>query len=807
MKFKILTVVLILASIFFINSILAAVAFEGNDDNSLLTGSGTRALADSPWPCFGGNVQRTGVSAFSTTSNPGNLRWTFNLGTAQPGVSSSPIIGPGGIIYIGSAGITTGQMYAVGSEGAEIWQFAINKPIYSPPTMGQDGTVYFGSNEAKLYALNSDGTMKWYFRTVDEVRTSPIVDSQGTVYFGSGGFSDSKANYLYALSSGGTEQWKLKTEGGIYSSPAIGSDGTIYFGCTDDNLYAVNPNGTLKWKISVPDSGYSTPAVGSDGTIFVGSGTSSDGALYAVNTNGTEKWVFETSGEVYGSPAIGSDGSVFFGSRDSYLYAVDTGGNQKWKFQTGDSILSSPVISSNGIIYFGSNDDNLYGVNMLGEERMKVKVSDNVVSSPAIDTDGTIYVISSDNVLHAIGKGPTSAPRNLRAVERSSIVDLSWDEPEHTGGAAVSEYNIYRSAGYGDKVKIGTSDQKTTSYRDSDIDLGQLYYYYVTAMNVAGESDYSNKAMAFSSGGTPSVNLKDEEEDVFTETGGEAPSNPDIDITDIKLWKGTNYIMFEINLVGTVQTEISRGNGYVYSINCFVDPGDDITKLEEADYFITYTLGNAVFEDIDFQRERTLDSSGGGTSTLRLPVPPSYLDNKTDFEFMVMATCLVGVGSDKPDHTGFDEGYMDWSLDSKEGKDIEQGDGESDDEFSLMGMDQQTLLMVIAVIVVVVLIVGLVIFMKRRKERKLLLAFHTTPPETLQTYPDAKTPEAPAAVPAGKEAAPAAAPQPPTGVGKAPPATVVDVPAMQLTCPECGNAMKYQEIMQQSYCPNCKKFF
>ncbi|MEM2584563.1 MAG: PQQ-binding-like beta-propeller repeat protein, partial [Thermoproteota archaeon] len=74
------------------------------------------------------------------------------------------------------------------------------------------------------YLGSQTNTTKWKYETGDYVRPSPSIGSDGTIYFGS------HDNYLYALNPDGTLKWKYKTGSWVQSSPSIGSDGTIYFG-------------------------------------------------------------------------------------------------------------------------------------------------------------------------------------------------------------------------------------------------------------------------------------------------------------------------------------------------------------------------------------------------------------------------------------------------------------------------------------------------------------------------------------------------------------------------------------------------
>ena len=82
-----------------------------------------------------------------------------------------------------------------------------------------------------LYAIRPDGTLKWRFETGNEIWSSPAIGQDGTIYVGSDG--------LYAISPDGTLKWRFQTSGLIKSSPAIVQDGTIYVGSDDGNLYAI----------------------------------------------------------------------------------------------------------------------------------------------------------------------------------------------------------------------------------------------------------------------------------------------------------------------------------------------------------------------------------------------------------------------------------------------------------------------------------------------------------------------------------------------------------------------------------------
>ena len=357
----------------------------------ILPGNARAQPADSPWPTFGQNQQRTGQSPYTGPEVP-YPSWRFTTGNW---VYSSPAIGTDGTIYVGSR---DKNLYAVNPDGSEKWRFTTGGWVDSPPTIGADGTIYVGSLDKNLYAVNPDGSERWRFTTGGSVHSSPAIGADGTIHVNSGDGDRT----LYAINPDGSEKWRVSTGYYVYSSPAIGTDGTIYIG-SGSSLYALNPDSSEKWRFATRDSVLSSPAIGVDGTIYVGS---CDSYLYAINPDGSEKWRFSTGYIIYSSPALGADGTIYVGSGDKNLYALNPDGSEKWRFATRDSVFSSPAIGVDGTIYVGTHDNNLYAVNPDGNQKWRFTTGAPLFSSPAIGADSTIYVGSYDHKLYAISEAP-----------------------------------------------------------------------------------------------------------------------------------------------------------------------------------------------------------------------------------------------------------------------------------------------------------------------------------------------------------------------------------------------------------------
>jgi len=286
-------------------------------------------------------------SKFYALNPDGTLKWTYTVGS---GITASPTIGADGTIYIGSM---DKNLYAINPDGTLKWTYTIGGTIKSSATVAADGSIYL-VGKSNFYALTHDGALKWtYTYSGTSEGSSPSIGSDGTIYFGT------YNRGLFALTPNGTLKWKYTSTGNIYgSTPAIATDGTIYIGSYNGNLYAFNPDGTVKWSYSTGSSVRGSAVIGADGTIYFICGND---MIYALNPNGTMKWSYATGTAQYGasSPAIAPDGTLYIGSYDGNLYAfrdpwvpvadftsdVDNGNQQyvPYTFQFTDTSLNIPT--------------------------------------------------------------------------------------------------------------------------------------------------------------------------------------------------------------------------------------------------------------------------------------------------------------------------------------------------------------------------------------------------------------------------------------------------------------------------------
>jgi len=104
-----------------------------------------------------------------------------------------------------------------------------------------------------------------------------------------------------------------------------------------------------------------------------------------------------------------------------------------------------------------------------------------------------LKITSINNVL--------SHPMNLTYGAGDGFVNLSWEAPVY-GNETVIKYRIYRNG-----TLIATVPAEQLWYNDTDVENGETYTYYVTAINSTAESTKSNEVQATPGAVVPEFNL------------------------------------------------------------------------------------------------------------------------------------------------------------------------------------------------------------------------------------------------------------------------------------------------------------
>ncbi|HME50863.1 MAG TPA: fibronectin type III domain-containing protein, partial [Candidatus Lokiarchaeia archaeon] len=224
---------------------------------------------------------------------------------------------------------------------------------------------------------------------------------------------------------------------------------------------------------------------------------------------------------------------------------------------------------------------NLYRGTSSGGE---VLVVTGIVSSPYTNTgltNGQIYYYEVA-ALNSQGVGAMSteqsatpftvpgAPTGLVATPGNAQVVLTWVAPASNGGSAIAGYNVYRSLTTSTETLLINLAVALT-YTDSGLTNGQMYFYKVTAVNVAGTGPLSTEASTTPlAGGMPGSPTG------FSVTPGNAQvvltwlvpsSNGGSPITGYHLYQGTTsggeFLLVTIGNI-TTYTNVGLTNGQIY---------------------------------------------------------------------------------------------------------------------------------------------------------------------------------------------------------------------------------------------------
>ncbi|MBI5534372.1 MAG: PQQ-like beta-propeller repeat protein [Deltaproteobacteria bacterium] len=358
----------------------------------------------SPWPKFRGNLEQTARSTVKPSLTGGSL-WTLASGK---GVFSSPVVGPDGTVYIGSADRT---FYALSHDGKVKWQLLTGEIIDSSALLDDKGRVYFGSGDGKLRALDAaTGDPLWTFQAEDPSVNKAFINwFEGNVAIGTDGTlyvpNDNFSVYGVVRDSGDLK-WKWLMNDQTWSLPAVSlTTGNLFLGNNYlagswllglfwKNTFALHPDGTMIWRDGVNASIAASPMLDPAGRMFVGA---FDGYLRAYNqSNGKLLWSWGTNDHLYSSPSRLSDGTVIQPSTDGTVYALDpASGALLWAFDTREPIRSSAAVDGEDHIYFGGGDGRLTVLNGDGTLRWSMQLitdgRNDLNSSPALGT-ASVYI-------------------------------------------------------------------------------------------------------------------------------------------------------------------------------------------------------------------------------------------------------------------------------------------------------------------------------------------------------------------------------------------------------------------------------
>ncbi|OLS18880.1 MAG: Amylopullulanase precursor [Candidatus Heimdallarchaeota archaeon LC_3] len=241
------------------------------------------------------------------------------------------------------------------------------------------------------------------------------------------------------------------------------------------------------YRSTISGSGYSQIGT-SLSSIYLDSSVTNGNTYYYVVTAVNSKGESLNSNEIISNPA------------------TTPSSPQTFNVVAGDKNISIiwAVPISNG----GSNiiDYNIYRSNTSGSNYSLI---DSVGFAVTTYTDSVLtngvsyyYIVKATNI---IGEGLSSVektaipftipqpPSNIILTNSNGQVDLSWSSPIDNGGFSVYEYRVYRSNIQGGSYTSIANVTSGTSYIDTNVVNGNIYYYVISSVSVKGESIYSGE--------------------------------------------------------------------------------------------------------------------------------------------------------------------------------------------------------------------------------------------------------------------------------------------------------------------------
>jgi hypothetical protein len=277
----------------------------------------------------------------------------------------------------------------------------------------------------------------------------------------------SAVTYNFASGTDGSTFNNISGASGTSSNPATGQSNTLdQYTLTQSDVVANTTNyfiyvskatnstfGTEQTSSSAPESVVSFEMPRNITTLAIGSKTTTSIALSWTATTGSGSYI------------------VYYGIASSPTTSFTT---------TTSTSATVTGLSAGTLYYFrvrpytGSSGNGYYG-------NYSNEVSD---STTAISTPGSPTGLTATNV----GSGRSY---------NDGRIDLSWTAPSNNGGSAITGYRIERSTdGSTFSVLVANTGSTSTSYSNTGLTSGQIYYYRVYAINSGGTGSVSNTANA-----------------------------------------------------------------------------------------------------------------------------------------------------------------------------------------------------------------------------------------------------------------------------------------------------------------------
>lgn len=223
--------------------------------------TGAAPLAD------GGFVLSAGHATIAFEPS-GKVRWRHKSKRKRYG---APALTRGGLIVFGGQ---DDALVAVDARGHERWSIDLGADVDCAPAIGDDDTVFVGTDGAEVLAIDADtGRIKRRMSVPGSVRGALSVGRDGAVLVGTLG----PVPTVLALDlASGRELWRHAVRGtgskeqGVVGAPLEAADGALVFGSQGNEVIALDPDGARLWSFDAGADVDLPVVLIADGTLVVG---------------------------------------------------------------------------------------------------------------------------------------------------------------------------------------------------------------------------------------------------------------------------------------------------------------------------------------------------------------------------------------------------------------------------------------------------------------------------------------------------------------------------------------------------------
>lgn len=422
--------------------------------------------------------------------------------------------------------ISPAQLFALNPDGTTRWVHSGGNGAASPPSVGPDGTLYYGARQAAdgyahFHAVLPDGSLEWHLRWNLEIDGAAATTAAGIPVL------RTHIGHIYQLESA-DEVRLVANVGGVgsatdaFGTPVVGADGTLYAGAGGPTLHAFDSTGELQWQFPAGDT-IRGVAVAADGTVYAAVaivppfvGLPGGGLFYALNPDGSLRWQVQRETEFRAGPAIAPNGSVYLpatvigGAAESgELLRFRPDGQLAGATPFAGALESTPAIDSQGFVWVTDPSGTLTRLSADGTPTGQYALA-GLGSAPLITPGGQVVVTTVHRQVIAFeaappppagwpqaGRdpqrshrdptdGPPSPPTGLQAsTDSHDAIQLSWIPAPTALDQAT--YEIWRggSADFNAATRVAQFIQGDR-FHDTNVTALVEYFYWVRARNGFG---------------------------------------------------------------------------------------------------------------------------------------------------------------------------------------------------------------------------------------------------------------------------------------------------------------------------------